>query len=283
MDKELEKPVAWAYLDYRKYLRAFYEHKKRSTKGRFSYRIFSNKTKVASPNYLKLIIDGDRNLTLPHARRVAKFCELDTKETQYFLSLVKWNQAEKEEGEDSRWAEVLKQRSIATRLDLSTIQLAILSDLKTIALFELLQIEKENPSLDRLAKRLGSGATIEEVAQGLELLQKAKLIQKTAKGFRILNRTLKSGDDVPSQSVRNFHRQAMRAADDALGRIDFSEREFISTTVAIPKSALPALKEKIRAFRDEILAASEQAENPEEVFQLNVQLFPLTKTPKDPQ
>jgi len=283
MDKQLNKPVAWAYLDYRKYLRAFYEHKKRSTKGRFSYRIFSNKTKVASPNYLKLIIDGDRNLTLPHARRVAKFCELDTKETQYFLSLVKWNQAEKEEGENSRWAEVLKQRSIATRLELSTAQLAILSDLKTIALFELLQIEKEEPSLDRLAKRLGSGTTIADVAHGIELLQKAKLIQKTAKGFRLLNRTLKSNDDVPSQSVRSFHRQAMTAADDALGRIDFSEREFISTTLAIPKSALPALKETIRAFRDEILAVSEQAENPEEVFQLNIQFFPLTQTRKDPQ
>jgi len=278
MELDQDKPSAWKYLDYREYLHAFYEHKKRSTQGRFSYRIFSNKTKIQSPNYMKLIIDGDRNLTLPHARRVAKYCELDANETNYFLSLVKWNQSENEEETEHRWSDVLKQRSVATRHELSSTQLAIVSDLKTISLFVLLQIEKENVSLERLAKRAGS--TPEEVERGLELLEKAKLIQRSQTGIKLLVRTLKSTDDVPSQSIRQFHRQALKAAEEAL-KVDVAQREFISTTIALRKSDLPKLKEHLRAFRDEVLAFSGK-NDPEEVYQLNVQLFPLTNEVKDP-
>lgn len=279
MDAKQEKPSAWKYLDYRKYLHAFYEHKKRTTRGRFSYRIFSNQTKIQSPNYMKLIIDGDRNLTLPHARRVAKYCELDANETNYFLSLVKWNQSENEAETEQRWSEVLKHRSIATRMELSTAQLGIVSDLKTIALFVLLQIEGEKASIAHLAKRLGS--TADEVAHGLELLETAKLIHRNESGIRILNRTLKSSDDVPSQSIRQLHRQAMKAAEQSLSEVDVASREFASTTLTIRRSDLPKLKEKIRAFRDQILSESEDGENAEEVYQLNLQFFPLTHVVKD--
>src|SRR4051812_26586430 len=75
-DREASAPRVFDFLDYRKYLKAFYEHAKRTSKGRFSYRVFSNQTGVDSPNYLKLIVDGQRNLTPAHAKRVAKFCRL---------------------------------------------------------------------------------------------------------------------------------------------------------------------------------------------------------------
>jgi uncharacterized protein (TIGR02147 family) len=63
---------------------------------------------------------------------------------------------------------------------------------------------------------------------------------------------------------------------DALKNKSQSEREMNGATLAIPKEKLPELKEKIRAFRKEINQLTSSYEGSEEVYQLNIQLFPLT-------
>ena len=49
------------FLDYRTYLRAFYDAEKASS-STFSYRAFSMRAGLASPNHLKRIMDGERSL-----------------------------------------------------------------------------------------------------------------------------------------------------------------------------------------------------------------------------
>jgi uncharacterized protein (TIGR02147 family) len=57
-----DSPVdVYRYLDYRAFLRDFYEAKKAKSRT-FSYRAFSKRAGVASPNYLKLVIEGQRSL-----------------------------------------------------------------------------------------------------------------------------------------------------------------------------------------------------------------------------
>ena len=48
---------------------------------------------LRSPNYLKLVIDGERNLTEAMAARFAKACALGDEEGEYFVDLVSFNQA----------------------------------------------------------------------------------------------------------------------------------------------------------------------------------------------
>jgi uncharacterized protein (TIGR02147 family) len=83
----------FSYKDYRSFLGDFYRHQKEQRTG-FSFRRFTRDCAVASPNYLKLVIDGKRSLTTPILFRFAKGLGLDFFETQYFEALVHWNQAE---------------------------------------------------------------------------------------------------------------------------------------------------------------------------------------------
>ena len=76
MRSAAESPEVFEYLDYRKYLRDFYASRKRGGRG-FSYRAFSRRAQLQSPNYLKLVIEGQRNLTGPMANRFATACGLD--------------------------------------------------------------------------------------------------------------------------------------------------------------------------------------------------------------
>src|SRR5688500_3926269 len=82
----------FAYLDYRAFLRDYYIEQKARGRG-FSYRVFSRRAGLRSPNYLKLVIDGERNLTGEMALRFAKACTLADDEAEYLADLVVFNQA----------------------------------------------------------------------------------------------------------------------------------------------------------------------------------------------
>ena len=82
----------YRYLDYRAFLREFYDAKKAKSRA-FSYRAFSKRAGVASPNYLKLVIDGQRSLSVKMAERFASACGLDADSSRYFVHLVAFNQA----------------------------------------------------------------------------------------------------------------------------------------------------------------------------------------------
>src|SRR5690349_5207588 len=72
-----ESPVGvYEYLDYRAFLRDHYAAKKAASRA-FSYRSFSKRAGVSSPNYLKLVIEGKRNLSGKMAERFALACGLD--------------------------------------------------------------------------------------------------------------------------------------------------------------------------------------------------------------
>jgi len=88
---EIEQPRASSLVshrDYRSFLRALFEEKKRINR-RFSFRRFAAIVGFKSPNYLQLILDGERNLSVGTAEVIASRLKLNAGERDYFLALVK--------------------------------------------------------------------------------------------------------------------------------------------------------------------------------------------------
>ncbi|HEY5958371.1 MAG TPA: TIGR02147 family protein, partial [Polyangiaceae bacterium] len=81
------------YLDYRAYLRDNYAERKANEYG-FSHRAFSKRAGLRSTNYLKLVMDGERNLTPEMAHQFAAGCGLVKAAAEYFCELVAMNQAD---------------------------------------------------------------------------------------------------------------------------------------------------------------------------------------------
>jgi uncharacterized protein (TIGR02147 family) len=79
------------YRDYRQYLRDFY-HAKKKANPYYSYRLFSRLAGFKAPNLLKLVMDGDRNLTDESAAKFARGLGLNGGEAQYFVIIVYANQ-----------------------------------------------------------------------------------------------------------------------------------------------------------------------------------------------
>ncbi len=77
----------YTYIDYRKFLKDFYHFKKSGIR-RFSYRSFSEKAGFSSPNFIKLVIDGRKNLGKESIPKLCKAMEPNKKQTEYFSYLV---------------------------------------------------------------------------------------------------------------------------------------------------------------------------------------------------
>jgi uncharacterized protein (TIGR02147 family) len=80
------------YRSYRQYLKDFYESQKASIRG-YTYARFSIEAHLSSPNYLKLVIDGSRDLTPTTIQAFAKGLKLQGKDLDFFEALVLENQA----------------------------------------------------------------------------------------------------------------------------------------------------------------------------------------------
>src|SRR5258706_16181048 len=79
------------FLDYRAYLRAYYEAAKR-TRPSFSFRLFSKLAGLRSPNFLKLVIDGERNLGADSVGRFNQALGLEGADAEFFADLVAFGQ-----------------------------------------------------------------------------------------------------------------------------------------------------------------------------------------------
>src|ERR1043165_3285087 len=91
MDRPREVDV-FEYRDYRAFLRDVYKARKNSEYG-FSYRSFAKRAGLSAPNYLKLVAEGERNLTAEMAGRFAQALGLEAEAAGYFCDLVAFNQA----------------------------------------------------------------------------------------------------------------------------------------------------------------------------------------------
>src|SRR5688572_4669447 len=80
------------FLDYRAYLRAYYEAAKQQRRS-FSFRFFSKLAGLRSPNFLKLVIDGQRNLGAESVERFAHALGLSAADAEFFGDLVALGQA----------------------------------------------------------------------------------------------------------------------------------------------------------------------------------------------
>lgn len=276
MKTDFTAPNIWDYLDFRLYLKDFYFRKKEKHP-HFSYRLFSQKTGVQSPNYLKLIIDGERNLTRTHAKQVAKYCQLDNEQTSYFLALVFWEQSKDREEKDLFWKEVLRSRKDSSESKIQNWQLALLSSWHAIAILEMARLKDFRFDYDWILKRFRCAFSKKELKEAIATLVQAQLIEVKGEAIQRIEGTLKTSDDIPSSCVRKFHRDIIREASAAIELVPINVREYSSSTIGISNAEIAALKEEVRVFRNHILKTYGKGDSPDQVYQLNIQFFPLTQ------
>ncbi|MCP4914967.1 MAG: TIGR02147 family protein [Oligoflexia bacterium] len=267
------------YLDYRKYLKDFYLQKKEANPD-YSYRLFMKKGGLSSPSHLKMIMDGERNLTSNTIPKYIKALGLTNKtEIEFFENLVHYSQAKNQETKLDYFNRLLEQKRKKGLSPLELEQYDFLSTWYHVVVYVLIDLPGFKNDLDWLALKLKKKVSKRHIQNALENLKKLSLIEDDPiKGLRQTQGALSTPDaDMKSQAIYEYHKSMITLANHSLDEDLVSEREFNGVTFPIDKDKLPLLKEKIREFRKEINELTSNMESAKDVYQLNIQLFPLTK------
>lgn len=270
----------YGYLDYRTYLRDFYDFKKSGIRG-YSYRSFSKSGGFTSPNFLKLVTEGDRNIGAEALPRFIKALGLKGPMADYFRCLVALNQAKSDADRDLFFKELKRYTPYAKRQELDSEGLKYVSHWLYPVIREMVESPAFNDDPHWIVRRLHGEATVTEVAAAIQFLLKEGFIERSASGkYSVRDHVVLSRDEVKSLAIRNYHRTMVKQAETALERIDIKDREFGAVTITLPESALEELKFKIKAFiRDtHDWAAQKTSESAGDIIaQLNVQMYPHTR------
>ncbi|MBN1654538.1 MAG: TIGR02147 family protein [Deltaproteobacteria bacterium] len=267
------------YLDYRTFLETFYRTKKPHG---YSYRKFSQRAHLRSPNYLKLVIEGKRNLTAAMASRFADACGLHGDAKEYFEKLVEFNQARSTEDRNRAYHQLtsFSRYRRAQKLEVAHGQYHSKWYLPAIRELAARTDFKNDPNW--IAPRLLPPITSREAAQALELLLRLGLLQRDDTG-RLFQGSpvLTTGPETKGLHIVSYHKSMMIKAAESIDIVAPSERDISSLTMCLGPGGLNKLKEQIQAFRNELIKLAETEPDPRQVVQLNIQLFPLSKRDDD--
>lgn len=262
------------FRDYRQFLAAFYATKKAQG---LSYRSFARDARLGAPNYLKLVIDGKRNLSQEMALRFAKACRLNPEATDYFQVLVSFNQATTDEQRNvlhQRLSRFARFRS-SQRLDLA--QKAYHDSWYIPAVRELVACKDFVEDSAWIATVLFPKITEKQATQALDVLLDLKLVERDEQGrLQQATRAVSTGEQACGLYLRNYHTEMMQRAIACMHDTPAKDRYISALTLSASEATAALVRQRVLALRQELVALCDADPDPSRLVQLNVQLFPLS-------
>lgn len=263
------------YYDYRKYMRDFYEERKRVSV--FSWREFSRLAGFSSPNYMKVVCDGKSRLSKAGVESVATAMGLVDYEKEYFVLLVDYAEAQDEE----------KKKKVLARIrELSKEYSVKMLDGDMYAYFEswlnpvLRELAPMNPGAKplTLARMCYPKANATEVRESLDFMVHAGILHKKDEHvYEQAEKIVSTYSEIMPLAIRSMHRQMAKFAGEAVDAIPKSKRNFTGVTLAVTQAEYDRIVVELENFRQKILNIASGVKAGEQVYRLNLQFFPLTR------
>jgi len=272
-------PDVFRYQDFRAYLRDYYASRKIS-RGGFSLRAFSRRAELRSPNYLKLVMDGDRNLSAEMAVRFAAACGLGGEAAEYFCALVGFNQARSSKERELHYVQLKRFARFRKIHTLDAAHDAYHAHWYMPAVRELMARVDFDPDPRWIARTLLPAISPAQARRALEVLLSLGLARRdeaTGRYAQVEPPAESPAGPLGHHTVR-LHRARMALAADALDHVPRDEREIASLTLCLSETQLSNLKVELQALRRALLVRYATPADATRVVQLNLQLFPLSRT-----
>ncbi|MBO7105204.1 MAG: TIGR02147 family protein [Fibrobacter sp.] len=272
------KPII-EYESYRAYMQDFYDQRKRCSA--FSWREFSRLAGFSSPIYLKLVCEGKSNLSQIGVERVAVAMGLAGYELVYFRSLVAFDQAKKDADKKRAYEGMMEIANAHKVRVLDSVAFAFYESWKNSVLRELAaNMPGAKPS--ELARLCYQKISAEEVKDTLSFLVKAGLLKKTSENSYVQSeKSVKASGEAMPVAVRAMHRQMAEFAVKAVDEIPPTERNITGLTLGLTGRAYQRIVTELDSFRRKIIAIATEEDGMDQVYRLNLQLFPLTRNKRE--
>jgi len=271
-----EFPLVRKYSTYREFIRDWSEYKKKQRPG-FSYRRFSALLGLKSPNFMQLVILGERNLSDELSAKMCRVMGLKGAQRAYFMALVHFEQARS--NEDKERAE--KQLLVATKKlvtnPIDKVRDQVVSEWYHMLVRELVLLPSFEPNGEYIAERLNHLITPEEAERSFRMLVQLGMIVQGLDGrFRPEDVAIDTGDYIFSRDqMEKHHGETLVTWGKNLSRLSPKEQELGLLHIPISSDKIPELRERIRKFQDEIVGWLCEETNGDRVVQLGTYMIPF--------
>jgi uncharacterized protein (TIGR02147 family) len=263
-------------LEYRDFLRDYYEERK-NRHNWFSYRYIASKTGVDA-SFLVKVIQKQMHLADRSISEMREFLGLQDKEGEYFETLVHFNKAKRPTEIKQYFEKIISLRTPYTS-PLDANKYEFFHKWYNIAIYELLSFfpYRENEA-HILAQALNPPISVAECRRAIGLLESLQMIRKEPDGtYKHVEAVVSTGEHWRSIAIHNFQKEVLQLGLDALNTVAIDLRDISTLTMSLSPTSVRFLKERLKEIRKEFIEIARNDVGPTEVFQFNLELFPVTR------
>lgn len=233
-----------------------------------------------SASAMCMVMKGKRGFSPTSAQRLADNLALDKNSAQYLCTMANLEAAKSTE-ERLRYHETLlylRTRHATSQLEL--MQYRFLAIWYYPAIFAMAAGDNLKMDAKQIGIRLGRDVTEKMVKTAIGDLLGLKLLELNDGVLKQMKGAVQTSDGIKNLAIQRYHRDMLQLAADSIA-LPVDKRYLSGLTAMVPKSLEGEVKKRMLKFCEElnelVTGASEG-----EVFQINLQLFPLTSSPEAP-
>lgn len=264
------------YLEYRDFLQDHFNDEK-ANKSFYSYRYVSRKTGIDASYYVK-VIQKQKHIGETKIAKLMDFLNLTGRKRDYFKILVSYNRTKNSTTAKELFSKLMNlKNSIGSEI----CNYNYFAQWYTIPIRELLNSYNFEGDYKKLAKQFTPPLKESEARKAINTLKDLKMIFKDDNGFYRPNSAhLTTGDQWSSIAVKDFQKKMISLAEDALDRFPKDKRDISTVTVSTSEKCLELISDRLSQARCEIMELISAEEEVDGVYQINLQVFPLTQREK---
>jgi uncharacterized protein (TIGR02147 family) len=267
----------YRYTDFRLFIRDRYRFLK-SLDRSMSYEKIGKLIGFSSPGFFTQIIQGKSRLPLPMVEKISCALKLNKKEAKYFALLVEYGQTEEHVKKHDLFKKVFNKNTGIAKM-LSAEQYVMFDKWYYAAIHELLFYFRFNGDYSALAKKMQPQIAPSEARAAIELLVRLDLIRKDQDGFYVRSDAehLTTGFHPESVAINNYLLEMMKLAQQSVETCTPETRLLSTLTVSLSENGFRRLAQDMHEFRRRLMSLAKEDGAEDRLYQINLQMFPLTK------
>lgn len=276
-----DNPNIWIYRDARAYVGDLIAYRTATERG-FSIRKLVRLAELGSPSYIRMYLDGSRNLRPATADRLADALGLRGDAAQFFVLLTQFTQSDDPDERLRHYEQMLHLavRNGANRLDAA--RLAYFTEWYVPVVHAMGSLGSFRPDAEWIGRTIVPTIARKSAQRALDILFELGIFALDEDGrFTVRERVLETDPEVRGLWIREYHRAMIRLSERALDLLASDERFLRGFTVTLPSHKVSEvhswLQDTMKSLFYRILELQKGMAAVEgEVVQCNLQFFPLT-------
>jgi uncharacterized protein (TIGR02147 family) len=270
----------YAYDDFRVFLRDCFSERQKQDPD-YTHRIFAAEAGFSNPGFLNDVIKGRRTLSKEAAGKMTAGFHLSEHEAVYFNLIVSYSRAKNDEERTELFRQMVSRRNRSKFARINPSLAKYYQDYRYPLVRCAIKACDFRGDFEKLASFLDPPLPLPDLKKTVRDLCDWGLVMQDAQGHYTVSANLVEPPGTLLHLIPEMNGEWIKHAFGALRRLPPEKRHISSILCGISDESYKRIQEKVEELRAWVFALIEQDDNPQRVVQLNVQLFPRSRTCAD--